>query len=1139
MSTENGVPVNTSTKNKSNHEEEFSEETLLSQVIPGALELLRTLQTHLSDVKKTGKDIDDDDKRKKKEEEEGDRFLTDAMYFAVYEKLYALHEYGRVFRLRLTDRLFDPVSENEVDKATNFVQPHLAKSLKNLGILLEENLGKCLEVEKMKPRIVRLADRLKLDDEELRAFIFIIFYCSGTSPGEEGGWFVGRSALQKWKDWSGFQSTAKMLSFLSPTRLHFKTGLIDAHDDYAANYSEVSFQVPRAVLKALYGARMDVEEALSFEKTPLAEVLEEEEGAIVGEYAKSEDKEDDDGDEDGESKVNEMIKNLGGKVDHAPFLEKLRFISDKQKELKVDKANGSATDDKNDGTEAEDEEDGDGDGKLVPYTNDLEYLQQGFEVVIARIRIFNLNEKEEEPYLSNKRNRDTLLRELEAKERQALSKFNRRLKLTRSRSKDSWLPRLEQLVDMLGLNEFERFVVLSVAGVVLSQKVSRAFRAIHRYPPKQYDVNMLLTMNTSSLEQQIQYRKYFYPDARLCSSGLIRTMEPISRRKHSTLNDLASIAIEIDRRMLDYVSGLDTELNDLLSCVRCYQPSEKLDRVVLPEETKKLVVQAAENFDTFKRFRREVGFDDIVRYGKGLNILLYGEPGTGKTLFANALACHLNKKILSVQFALMEQQQLDTESFRVLFREATIQDAIVFFDECESLFENRRGGRSSTSIALQEIESFDGIIIMTTNEPKALDHAMHRRISLAVEFTPPDPSLRREIWLKHVPEKLKMASDVDYTALAIEHELTGGFIKNAILQAMSMAIIEARERKKIDDGKDGNGKNEDGKSEEDDVQMGDIEITMNMLRKSCRLQARGRLRMTDLGRRVIPKRSFKDLVLPEDAMVKLKDCVMSEKVRGILASQWGFKNSKESGRANIILLHGPSGCGKTATAHAISYEVGRPVQKFSAAEVLRRDSHEIHVLFADAGVADSIIVIDDCELLFASLSNIGQSSANETLYHITSFPGLVVLCCTTAPFTSIAGWPQFLPFPELIVRTIRYIVEIPKPDKDARLKLWKLSLPEETPVADDVDKKLDKVAEDYKFSGALIASCARRAASMAALRGVQESRKSTPVDDGEGSDLGSSEKDAVVTIEDIEMACETEKDILELADKGAPSGAFV
>jgi len=54
---------------------------------------------------------------------------------------------------------------------------------------------------------------------------------------------------------------------------------------------------------------------------------------------------------------------------------------------------------------------------------------------------------------------------------------------------------------------------------------------------------------------------------------------------------------------------------------------------------------------------------------------------------------------------------------------------------------------------------------MATNHPFDLDEAMHRRITLAVEFCQPDHLLRKEIWESHIPAEMTMDKDVNLVSI--------------------------------------------------------------------------------------------------------------------------------------------------------------------------------------------------------------------------------------------------------------------------------------------------------------------------------------------------------------------------------------
>lgn len=126
---------------------------------------------------------------------------------------------------------------------------------------------------------------------------------------------------------------------------------------------------------------------------------------------------------------------------------------------------------------------------------------------------------------------------------------------------------------------------------------------------------------------------------------------------------------------------------------------------------------------------------------------------------------------------------------------------------------------------------------MATNRPHDLDEAMHRRITSLVQFSPPDYNMRLRIWesllvrssqlgdgSSQVVKRIEIADDVDLSALAIKFELTGGFIKNALLSAMLIALNRLR------------NETTDSTSTETPVIL-----SQSDLEEGCRLQMRGSL----------------------------------------------------------------------------------------------------------------------------------------------------------------------------------------------------------------------------------------------------------------------------------------------------------
>ena len=122
--------------------------------------------------------------------------------------------------------------------------------------------------------------------------------------------------------------------------------------------------------------------------------------------------------------------------------------------------------------------------------------------------------------------------------------------------------------------------------------------------------------------------------------------------------------------------------------------------------------------------------------------------------------------------------------------------ALLLFDEADSLFGHRTEVNSSndryanmeTNSLLQEIEHYDGIVVLTTNLSRNLDKAVERRIAFRVSFPLPGAVERATLWRTLIPREADKADDIGYDELGRRFELAGGHVKNAVLRAAYHAM---------------------------------------------------------------------------------------------------------------------------------------------------------------------------------------------------------------------------------------------------------------------------------------------------------------------------------------------------------------
>jgi SpoVK/Ycf46/Vps4 family AAA+-type ATPase len=186
--------------------------------------------------------------------------------------------------------------------------------------------------------------------------------------------------------------------------------------------------------------------------------------------------------------------------------------------------------------------------------------------------------------------------------------------------------------------------------------------------------------------------------------------------------------------------------------------------------------------------------------GKGLTVLFSGLPGTGKTMAAEVIANELQMDLYRIDLAGVVSKFIgETEkNLSRIFREAEYSDAILFFDEADALFGKRsevkdahdRYANIEINYLLQQIENFEGVVVLATNMRQHLDEAFLRRMQVVVEFPVPSYEDRLRIWRQSFPPQAPLGADVDFHFLARQFELVGGHVANISLWSALLASEE-------------------------------------------------------------------------------------------------------------------------------------------------------------------------------------------------------------------------------------------------------------------------------------------------------------------------------------------------------------
>ena len=226
------------------------------------------------------------------------------------------------------------------------------------------------------------------------------------------------------------------------------------------------------------------------------------------------------------------------------------------------------------------------------------------------------------------------------------------------------------------------------------------------------------------------------------------------------------------------------------------------DDVILPPTTRRLLDAALAQVTQYDLIFNRWGLGERHPTGLALAFNFAGPPGTGKTICAEAIAHSLGRRLLLVRYGELESMWMGEtpKNIAAIFSKARDEQAVLFFDEADAIATRRstsvdsgiqRESNTTVSVLLQELESYNGVVIFATNLAANFDPAFERRIRTHVLFEMPGESEREKIWRVQLhPSRTPVAADVDFQALARRYEVSGGDIRNAVLKAALAAAAE-------------------------------------------------------------------------------------------------------------------------------------------------------------------------------------------------------------------------------------------------------------------------------------------------------------------------------------------------------------
>jgi hypothetical protein len=239
-----------------------------------------------------------------------------------------------------------------------------------------------------------------------------------------------------------------------------------------------------------------------------------------------------------------------------------------------------------------------------------------------------------------------------------------------------------------------------------------------------------------------------------------------------------------------------------------YSPhkNETLSSLILSEKTTSDLQRGMAKVTLENFILDDMGWESIDSTRRSI-LNFYGPPGVGKTKAAMVIANELKRPLLHVDYSKIVSKWVGStgRNIKKIFDTASSYNAILFLDEADSLLNQRSENVESSNseylnqeknVLMQELDRFNGVVILTTNLFTNYDAALLRRISQHVEFKLPDEALLLKLIEKHIPTKTKLDASVDLMAVAkASRGLSGGDIKNVIRESIVQCVLEFKSGK--------------------------------------------------------------------------------------------------------------------------------------------------------------------------------------------------------------------------------------------------------------------------------------------------------------------------------------------------------
>ena len=567
--------------------------------------------------------------------------------------------------------------------------------------------------------------------------------------------------------------------------------------------------------------------------------------------------------------------------------------------------------------------------------------------------------------------------------------------------------RYETLCNRFGLSEFERDFLFVALAPELDTKYERLFGYIQDdVTKKRPAVELALNLITASPAEKWGRLGRLGGDEVLVRSRLVTLVEDGGRPR----GPLLSRYVKVDDRVVAYLLGNDDVAANLRAFVDVFRPvgGGSADQPRLDPSQHRLNEQLAELGP-----RRMVAVEGSTPAARRLGLQRALEAAGRPGLFVD------------VPRLLAPASADPIDAARLVIREARLLDAVPCLEMHGAAADPAPDARLAP--ILRELEGAAIAACVSGDRFVDIEGRSRALRVVRVPLSRPSSQDRRRTWEALVDEHVTGA-DAETFAMINRFEFDESKIEAVVRTAEGMAAGRGAKR-----------------------------IEPVDLHEACRRQATGNL--SRLARKVSPRYTWDDIVLPEGPLSQLREIHDQMRHRATVLEDWGFDERLSLGKGLIVLFAGPSGTGKTMAADILAGAFHLDLYKIDLSTMVSKYIGEteknLATIFAEASASSSVLFFDEADALFGKRSAVRDShdryaniEVSYLLQRIEEYEGPVILATNFRKNMDDA-----------FVRRLHFVVDFPFPDVASRRRIWERIWPEAAPL--DADLDLDLLAERF------------------------------------------------------------------------------